>query len=296
MPELPEVETIKTGLSKLIIGKKIISLESNWSKSFPNSQKDTDRFLIGSSITNIRRRGKVLIIELDSKYALLIHLKMTGQLVYRDRDFAFGAGHPTDSLIGVLPDKSTRVTFEFADGGRLFFNDQRKFGWVRLIPVIEIANIDFFKKIGPEPLDDKLDTDTFINHLNRRKNSSIKSVLLDQTIIAGIGNIYADEALWQAKIHPKTLVKDISPPHLKKLFEDIRLVLDLSIKNGGSTDRNYINAEGERGSYLRFANVFRRQNQPCSRCQELIQKIRVAGRGTHICPNCQKLPKTKGKT
>lgn len=288
MPELPEVETVRLGLSRLIIGKTVSSVEHDWPKSFPNAKEDVDQFLIGSKIVDIRRRAKVLILELSSNYSLVVHLKMTGQLVYRGTE-NFGAGHPNDSLIGKLPDKSTRVIFEFSDKTHLFFNDQRKFGWVRMIPTPEVANIDFMKKVGPEPLEKDFTFRVFESRLKRRKNSTIKAALLDQTVLAGIGNIYADESLWGAKIHPATKVADVSVSKLRKLHQEIIYVLNLSLEKGGSTDRNYVNAEGKKGSYIDFARVFRKENLPCYRCGTVIIKTRVAGRGTHLCPKCQKL-------
>lgn len=316
MPELPEVETVRRGLSGLLPGKKVLNVWHDWPRGFPNSDEDVRAFLIGANIVEVKRRAKVLLIGLDTGYSLIIHLKMTGQLVYvgkpdssassprssaktGDRrqmpgDTAsqeverFGAGHPSDSLLGKLPDKSTRVVFDLGDA-RLFFNDQRKFGWVRLLPTAEIPNIDFFKTVGPEPLAADFTANDFAQRLVRRPKSGIKAVLLDQTIIAGVGNIYADEALYAAKIHPATLVKDLSKAKMQKLYESVRQVLTASIEKGGSTDRNYVDAEGRRGAYLDFAKVFRKQGQPCHRCGTPIVKIRVAGRGTHICPHCQKL-------
>lgn len=290
MPELPEVETVRTGLAQLLPGLEVLSVECNNPKSFPNSTADVDGFLIGSKVTNVRRRAKVLIIDLSSDYSLVIHLKMTGQLVYRSHDDLerFGAGHPNDSLVGLLPDKSTRVVISF-EKAKLFFNDQRKFGWVRLMPTVEIENLDFFKKVGPEPLNADFTADQLYERLQRRKNTTIKAALLDQTVLAGIGNIYADESLWGAKIHPATLVKNVSRPQIKLLFKEIQFVLRLAIEKGGSTDRNYVDAEGKKGSYMDFARVFRRENQPCPRCGAIIEKSRVAARGTHTCPKCQKL-------
>jgi formamidopyrimidine-DNA glycosylase len=247
MPELPEVETIKIGLAKLLPGKAVKDVWYDWDKSFPNAPADVARFLVGAKIEKVRRRAKVLIIELNSGWALVIHLKMTGQLVYVGKTKRFGAGHPGKELVGELPAKSTRVVLDFTDGRKLFFNDQRKFGWMRLMPTLEI----------PE-----------------------------------IGNIYADESLWGAKIHPATLTKDVPKAKLVALYNSLRGVLNLSIQKGGSTDRNYVDAQGKKGSYLSFANVFRREGQPCPRCGTPIEKIRVAGRGTHICPRCQKIPKS----
>jgi len=289
MPELPEVETVRIGLNLLIVDRCVQSVSFDWPKSFPNADTDVKRFLVGAHITTIARRAKILLIELDTHYTLVIHLKMTGQLVFRSSTEQFGAGHPNDSLIGELPDSSTRVTLGFKDGSKLFFNDQRKFGWMRLLPTPEVAKLDFFQKVGPEPLADDFTARDFASRLLRRKASGVKAVLLDQTVVAGIGNIYADESLWGAKIHPETKVQAISTARLASLYKALRAVLRLSIEKGGSTDRNYVDAKGKRGSYLAFANVFRREGQPCPRCGTTIVKLRVAGRGTHICPHCQKL-------
>lgn len=315
MPELPEVETIRIGLSKLLPGLVVKDVWHDWPKSFPNAPADVARFLVGAEITGIKRRAKVLIIELSSGYSLVIHLKLTGQLVFgykneqskelrsKNKDKAsnskliihssekFGGGHPTNSLVGKLPDKTTRVILEFTSGAKLFFNDQRKFGWMRLLPTAEVPLIDFMQTVGPEPLEDAFTVDKFIEQLITRKNSPIKAVLLDQKVLAGVGNIYADESLWLAKIHPATNVAKIPRTRLVILHQSLRDVLNLSIENGGSTDRNYVNAKGERGSYLQFAQVFRKEGQPCPRCGAEIIKIRVAGRGTHICPREQRAPK-----
>ncbi len=321
MPELPEVETVKNGLLRLIVGRKVVCINSDNHKSFPNSKPDVDNFLIGAKVINVRRRAKVLMIDLSSKYTLVIHLKMTGQLVFVNehygnrgsemgdrklessifntqtptltREVRFGGGHPTDSLIKNLPDKSTRVEIEFEDSSRLYFNDQRKFGWMKLVPTIEVEDMDFIKKLGPEPLSPDFTPKQFAERFKRRSNTTIKAALLDQTVIAGVGNIYADESLWGAKIHPATRVGDLSYPELKLLYSEIRYVMNLSIEKGGSTNRNYVDAEGKKGKYMDFARVFRKEGQPCPRCGMEIIKIRVAGRGTHICPKEQKLSKPK---
>lgn len=286
MPELPEVETIKRGLDKYIVGRSIASVLSDNPKSFPNDQTDVDNFMIGSSVVSIRRRAKVLMIDLSSNYSLVIHLKMTGQLVYVG-DERFGAGHPTDSLINTLPDKSTRVEITFADRSKLFFNDQRKFGWMRLMPTSEIVNIDFMKKVGPEPLEPEFTAEQFAERLTRRKKSNIKAALLDQSVVAGIGNIYADEALWGAKVHPERRVETLSNQEVSRILAEVKSVMTLSIEKGGSSNRNYIKVDGKKGSYMDFARAFRREGQPCPRCGADIIKLRVAGRGTHICPVCQ---------
>lgn len=339
MPELPEVETVRRGLASLLPGRIVATTKTYDSpKSFPNSPDDVGSFLIGASVRAVRRRAKVLMIDLDSDYSLVIHLKMTGQLVFINRkegyapplvsemnsdnalhplklgrspralqqaesskpngpedDFGasvdrFGAGHPNDSLVGSLPDRSTRVSIEFQDGSNLYFNDQRKFGWMKLMPTVEIPQIDFMKKVGPEPLEDSFDARQFIERMRRRNNTTIKAALLDQSVLAGIGNIYADEGLWGAKIHPSSRVKQVADSELSLLLDELKTVLLLSIEKGGSTDRNYVDAEGNKGSYIEFARVFRREGQPCRRHpDQLIEKIRVAGRGTHVCPICQPL-------
>ena len=284
VPELPEVETIRVGLAKIIVGKTIKSEEHFKPKSFPNDPETVSQFFIGASVTAIHRRAKVLLIELSSGYTIVTHLKMTGQVIVDDHGNHWGGGHPSDSLIGTLPDNTTRVIINFTDGSLLYFNDLRIFGWMKLIPTLEVSNLPFMLKVGPEPLADSFTADDFADRFTRRKRSLIKAALLDQSVVAGVGNIYADESLWSAKIHPHTRVEKVTREQLKDLYVQVRDVMNLSIAKGGSTDKNYVDAEGKRGSYLLFANVFRREGQPCTRCGGLIEKIRVAGRGTHICP------------
>lgn len=297
MPELPEVETVRRGLFRLIVGKQIAAVRVFDSpKSFPNDQSTVDEFVIGATIVDVRRRAKVLLIDLDTDYTLVIHLKMTGQLVVippatssQSQAPRWGAGHPNDSLIGALPDRSTRVEISFSDACHLFFNDQRKFGWVKVYPTMEVPNIDFMQRVGPEPLEAAFTSEQFIPRMRRRQNTTIKAAILDQTVLAGVGNIYADESLWGAQIHPAARVHDVTDKQLATLLEEIKCVMNLSIEKGGSTNHTYVNAEGKKGSYTDFARVFRREGQACSRCGSLIEKTRVAGRGTHICPVCQVL-------
>ncbi|HEX6416038.1 MAG TPA: bifunctional DNA-formamidopyrimidine glycosylase/DNA-(apurinic or apyrimidinic site) lyase [Candidatus Saccharimonadales bacterium] len=286
MPELPEVETVRRGLHELIIGRRVADVWHDTPKGFPNSDGDVKQFFIGATVTDVRRRAKVLLIDLSTEYTVVAHLKMTGQMVFRG-EAVFGAGHPNDSLIGELPDRSTRVVITFTDGSKLFFNDQRKFGWMKLMPSLEVPNIDFMKKVGPEPLEADFTAQEFAERFTRRAKTSIKAALLDQTVVAGVGNIYADEALWGAKIHPKRLVGSITPDEFALLYTELRSVMNLAIEKGGSTDKNYVNAEGKRGSYMDFARVFRREGKECPRCGETIIKFKAAGRGTHVCPHCQ---------
>jgi formamidopyrimidine-DNA glycosylase len=217
MPELPEVETVRRGLDKLIIGRRIKTVVHDTPKSFPNDPQAVTSFMQQANVIAVRRRAKVLLIDLSTHYSLVIHLKMTGQLVYVG-DTRFGAGHPNDSLVNALPDKSTRVTVEFLDTSHLYFNDQRKFGWMKLIPTAEVPDMDFMRRVGPEPLEDDFTPAQFSARFKRRANTSIKAALLDQSVVAGVGNIYADESLWGAKIHPKRLVKTITPKEFKLLY------------------------------------------------------------------------------
>lgn len=286
MPELPEVETVRRGLANLIIGKVVRSEVHDTEKGFPNAPQDVQQFLIGATVTDVRRRAKVLMIDLSSGYSLVIHLKMTGQLVFVG-ETRFGAGHPNDSLINELPDKSTRVTLSFNDDTNLYFNDQRKFGWMRLLPTVEIPNIPFMQKVGPEPLSTDFTSNDFIQRLARRPKTNIKAALLDQSVVAGIGNIYADESLWGAKIQPRRLVSSLTEQEMTLLYTEMRSVMNLAVEKGGSSNSTYVNAEGKKGSYMDFARVFRREGLECPRCGATIEKVRVAGRGTHICPVCQ---------
>lgn len=290
MPELPEVETVKRGLERLVIGKKIMAVTHDWEKSFPNTEESVEAFMIGATITGIRRRGKAMMLDLSSKYSLVVHLKMTGQLVYVG-DERFGAGHPSESLIDSLPDRSTRVTITFSDKTKLFFNDQRKFGYVKLIPTAEVDELPFFKKLGPEPLVDTFTSKEFIERMSRRKNTTVKAALLDQSVLAGVGNIYADESLFASQIHPARRVHELKETELATLLREVKAVMELSIEKGGSTDRNYVNAEGKKGSYIEIAKVFRREGQTCLVDGTIILKSRVAGRGTHYCPSCQTPPR-----
>lgn len=287
MPELPEVETVRRGLDRILVGKQILSVDVLNDKTLQFARTDLNTFVIGAKVVAIRRRAKMLIIDLDSDYSLLIHLKMTGQMVWRGAE-SWAAGHPNDSMIGDLPDRTTRIIFNF-DDGQLFFNDQRKFGWIRLYPTNTLGDTSELAKLGPEPLT----SDPAISFLRRARchpRTSIKAAILNQQVIVGVGNIYADESLWLAKIHPQTKVEELSDGELLHLLECIQKSLQAGLNSGGSTMRNYVRVDGTRGNYLdKFAHVYGREGKPCDRCGHEIIKIKVAGRGTHICPNCQKL-------
>ncbi len=281
MPELPEVETIKRGLKKFIIHQKITRITISCEKSFQGELAIAEN----QTIINIRRFGKALILDLDNNYSLMIHLRMTGQLIY-DGEERYAAGHPSDNFTSKLPNKQTRVILEL-ENGTLYFNDQRKFGFIKVIKTKEVENDTFIKKLAKEPW--LMNAEELYEKFQKHQNSPIKAVILDQTIICGLGNIYADESLFMSRIHPKRKAGTISKKETETLLRSACEVMQRSIDSGGSTMATYVKADGTKGDYLeKFAQVFRREGKPCLNCGTKIIKIKVAGRGTHICPNCQK--------
>ena len=278
MPELPEVETIKRGLSKFIINKKLTKTTILCEKSFIGAP-------VTGTVKSIRRFGKALIIDLDSHKSLMIHLRMTGQLIYDGKE-RYAAGHPSDNFTDKLPNKQTRVVLEF-DSGALYFNDQRKFGFIKVIDTDKVEDDAFIKKLAKEPW--QMTPEEFYEKLQKHKNSPIKAVILDQTIICGLGNIYADESLFMSGIHPATKAGSLTKKETTVLLNMADRAMNISIASGGSTMKDYVKADGTKGDYLdKFAQIFNRTGKPCKVCGTTIKKIRVAGRGTHICPNCQR--------
>jgi formamidopyrimidine-DNA glycosylase len=283
MPELPEVETLKRELAKVLVGKKIKAFASDKFK-LPE--------LAGKKITSVERRAKVLIIKLAGKFTLLVHLKMTGQLIFKPKmgQLVIG-GHPQEN-----PFKYTRAVFTFTDGSQLFFNDLRKFGWLRIVRETDLTKI--FSETGVEPLSRDFTLEKFKTILARYPHRPLKQLLLDQTLIAGLGNIYVDEACFLAKVLPTRKVSSLAPAEVKKLYESIVMVLKLSIAKKGTSARHYRRADGRRGGFVPYLNVYGRQGQPCKRCLPggalaksggtPITKIKWHGRGTHYCSHCQK--------
>ncbi|HSX41052.1 MAG TPA: bifunctional DNA-formamidopyrimidine glycosylase/DNA-(apurinic or apyrimidinic site) lyase [Candidatus Saccharimonadales bacterium] len=291
MPELPEVETIRAGLQQKVVGLKITDVEVLFGKSFPYPGEDIDKYVIGAKIESLERRAKVLIINLSSDHSLLFHLKMTGQIVWAPKSGPrFAGGHPSESMARELPDNSTRAVFSLSDGSRIFFNDQRKFGWVKLVETQDVIRDSLIARLGPEPLTEAFELKPFAAILKRRGGSPIKAVILDQSTVSGVGNIYADESLHLAKIHPARLAGSLKPAEVKSLYEAIKTIIALGVEHGGTSFTHYVNALGGKGDYLRSARVFRRQGLTCPVCGTVIIKTRVAGRGTHLCPKCQKAP------
>ncbi|MEX2012652.1 MAG: bifunctional DNA-formamidopyrimidine glycosylase/DNA-(apurinic or apyrimidinic site) lyase [Patescibacteria group bacterium] len=282
MPELPEVETIRRALQKTLSGQKIRSVNVRFIKLF-HGNPDT---LKNQTITEIFRRSKVLIIQL-SKSVLLIHLKMTGQLIYvPEHGEAIVGGHPDKVYSLNLPHKHSHIIFEL-DKGTLYFNDLRKFGWVKVYDNLEQAAHEF-AKLGPEYTWPEYTLEHIFGKLARRQNITIKQALLEQSLVAGVGNIYADETLFCAKIRPTRKAKDVKPAEIKKIFECIPHVFELSLKHGGTSSRDYLQPDGSLGTYLNFANVYKREGLPCKVCGNPIERIKISGRSSHFCPNCQK--------
>lgn len=287
MPELPEVETIKRGLAQALPGLRLKNVEVLAPARFHHKYDIGE--LDKQKIIDVRRRAKVLIIDLDDGNSILFHLKMTGQLIFEDKDDRIAGGHPTPPLNTPLPNNSTHVIFTFSNGERLFFNDLRKFGWIKVMQTNQLNSFDLLKTAGSEPFDDNFTTADFYTRLQKRKKTFIKTALMDPTIIAGIGNIYSDEALWIAKIHPKKRVKELTQKQTAVLFAAIREILGVAISFRGSSSKTYVDHKGDVGKFLDFASVYHKVGIPCKRCGMPIVKEKINGRTAHFCPNCQKL-------
>lgn len=283
MPELPEVEIIKIFLAKEILGLRVKKVDVLNKKSFLGDPE----LLVGKEIKSVERRAKVLRIRLDD-CELLIHLKMSGQIILSG-DEVLGGGHPTKDMFGVLPNKSTRVIFELSDKSKLFFNDQRKFGWIKLVgQELSVMTEDYFKNLGPEPLENKFSWTILRDRLLRRKKTPVKVAILDQEIVAGVGNIYACEACFIAGVDPRKLVKDLKEGELKLLHKGIVEALRSGVKYGGSSKTHFADPGGKKGLFLHYAFVYGRESEACRNCRSQIKKMKLGGRGTYYCDVCQK--------
>jgi formamidopyrimidine-DNA glycosylase len=276
MPELPEVEVIKIFLEDKLLNQKIVSLDILNAKSFIGDPKD----IINKKIIRFTRIGKQLSIHLNNGKIMLVHLKMTGQLIID----GFMLGHPTKSF----NQKSTRLKFNFSDSSILFFNDQRKFGWIKIYNNQSELSEDQ-KNLGHDIFDDKFTPDYLYSQLQRSK-APIKSILLDQHFFAGIGNIYANDALFLSKIHPSNPSNKIQRTSVLALHNNLLLIMRQSVLAGGSTmkDNKYIRPDGSFGNNQFFFRVYQRAGEPCLVCKTKIKRIVVGGRGTFFCPKCQK--------
>lgn len=288
MPELPEVTVVVDSLNKAIKGLVLDSIEYDWPRKFFWGNYSTDD-LKGAKVKGLKRFGKVIIIELSNGLSLAIHLKLTGQLIYQDKKTRVSGGHPIPPLNLPAPNKSTRATFTFTNGGKLYFNDLRKFGWVKVVKNDEesIQNAIGKAELGPDPL--VMPEDEFLDRIKKKPQSRIKKLLMEQTFVAGIGNIYSDEALWRAKIHPKRSVASLSDREIRAIFRGVVDSFNLAIQKGGSSANSFVDGRGEKGLYLSFANAYHMTGKPCRRCKTLIVREKMDGRSAHYCPNCQQL-------
>ncbi len=283
MPELPEVETIKRYLDKAIIGQKVLGIKILSKKQFPGNPKD----VIDEKITAVYRRGKNLIIELSGNKALLCHLKLTGQFIWWPGKNKAVFKKPIPFNGQELPGKTTRVIIKLSKGN-LFFNDLRKFGWIKILTNSEKQLTDNLAKLGPEPFSKDFNN-AYLQNIFLKTSKPIKLVLLDQEKIAGIGNIYANEALFLAKINPQKPAKNLKPDDIQRLRKAVLRVLEQGIKYGGSSasDEAYIRPDASQGSYQQHFKVYQKQGQKCPRCKNPIKRVDLGGRGTFFCPKCQ---------
>lgn len=281
MPELPEVETIRLGLQKYLVGHVIKRIDVRLSKMFLGDPKNAEK----AKVTAARRFGKGLVIDLDNAHSIAVHVKMTGQLLYTGKKVPKDTKVAIGKIGKVLPNSATHVIFHLDEGAVLYYNDIRQFGWVKLVKTIDVAELPFFKGLGPEPFRD-LDYKTFRKILSSKK-SPIKPLLMDQKIISGVGNIYANEALYTAKIHPKRPASSLTETETRRLFDVIEAVLKKGLAAGGSSEWQYVNALGEEGSYQKIFQIYGQDGKKCKNCGATIEKFQMSGRGTFFCPVCQ---------
>ena len=272
MPEMPEVETIVCGLRQRIIGERIHDIQVYWPRSLANCSADAfRRALVGGRVRSARRRGKYIILGV-ARWFVVIHLRMTGQLLVYDR-----CGQRLN-----VP-RHVRFSFRFDYGSCLHFRDMRKFGRCYLVDCPE----EIVGDIGPEPLDGSFTTATLSDILRNRRRQ-LKAALLDQRVLAGLGNIYVDESLWRAGIHPLRHTHELTDGEVANLYDAMCYTLRTAVANGGTTVRDYRDSSGVFGSHQGALAVYQRHGQPCPACGATIRKLRVAGRGTHVCPECQR--------
>ena len=281
MPELPEVETARRYIEQGLVGKRIESVQVRLPKLLRDSPLPSLETLVGHTIMRARRRAKVLIIDLDGELSLLVHLKLAGQVaLFLPDESRLVAGHPVPAPTGDYPHKTTHVEFAFADGTIAYFSDVRQFGWFRLMPTDDVeAALDAFG-FGPEGTE-PLDLDV-LGAVVARRGIPIKTLLLDQSFIAGLGNIYVDEVLFRSRVHPATPAKNISPEQRRTVLEHVPPVLAEGIRQGGAKIIHNVAHPVDQ-----FPAVHARAGEPCFVCGTTIEKIRVGGRGTYFCPLCQ---------
>lgn len=290
MPELPEVETIRVDLNEFVVDKKISTVTVLKTKMVHGGTAASFmKGLTNNHITRVERRGKLLIFCLKNGQFMLLHLKMTGQLIYQDRTHLIAGGHTmTDPEANfVVPNQYTHINFDFADGSHLYFNDLRQFGYVELTNAAGKERA--ISKMGIEPLQSDYTLAAFAAALHKHQKTAVKTALMDQRHITGIGNIYADESCFLAGILPTRLVSTLSDDDLKALYDATKKIITAAIKHRGTTFNDYRDTKGRKGNYVPYLMVYGRGGQECKRCKQgIIHKIKLAGRGTTYCSRCQK--------
>lgn len=281
MPELPEVETITRRLRKVLPGKVIEGVTVYSAKSFSGQPSA----IIGARIESVERRAKVMSLVLSNGLKIATHLKMTGQLIYLDSSTRVGGGHPTADWVHELPSKHTRIEYQLSAGAKLFFNDQRLFGWMRVLPADEHAAM--FTHFGPDIIEPKVTVEYLIPIL-ARKSVSIKQVIMDNQVVAGIGNIYACDCLNLARISPFRPAKSLTVTEIETLLAAAKQVIARGIELGGTTsDGKYVDIDGFAGGYQHELLAYDRLDKPCYNCGSNILKAKLGGRGTYWCSVCQ---------
>jgi formamidopyrimidine-DNA glycosylase len=280
MPELPEVETIRLGLQKYLVGHKIEAVDVRSAKLFQGEPEN----IVGAKVKEVRRFGKGLVIDLSNDYSLTIHVKLTGQLIYRGEETKEIA--VSKDKVGTVPNNFTHVVFSLDKDAKLYYNDQRRFGWIKVVPTEGIPNLSYFKGMGPEPFKD-LTLPKFKSIISV-SSIKIKPLLMDQKRIGGIGNIYANDALFLAGIDPRRSAKQITEEELVKLYVAIHKVMERSLRYGGASELSFVNVLGQEGGYQYHSLVYGKKGKECPNKNGTIQKIFLGGRGTFFCESCQK--------
>jgi formamidopyrimidine-DNA glycosylase len=308
MPELPEVQTVVTELNKRLRGRKISRVVVNNAKLVsvgPQivsnirdvSQKTVNEFarlLVGRKFTGVARRGKMLIFDLDGPLSLLVHLKMTGQFIFEDKAQAKKTGgkyrilNKLTAPLVKLPAKHTHVAFHFTDSSKLYYNDLRQFGYLRVVRDRDFEHVREFKDYGPEPLEKSFTLAVFQSALKNRKKIPIKLALMDTKVVVGIGNIYSDEILYHARVRPNRTIASLKDKELKAVFDQIKPVLKTGIKYKGSSVGDFVRTDGKWGSMGKHHFVYGRKGRPCLRCATIIQSLKLGGRTSCFCPKEQK--------
>ncbi|MCX6723905.1 MAG: bifunctional DNA-formamidopyrimidine glycosylase/DNA-(apurinic or apyrimidinic site) lyase [Candidatus Staskawiczbacteria bacterium] len=291
MPELPEVQTTVDGLNKKVLKRTFVDVWSDWGKIVkkPIFFEEFRREIKNKKIKRIWRRAKNIIFDLSEGYSLLIHQKMTGHLLVGSWNLESGKWVPAGK--GPLNDPYNRflhVVFFFDDGKMMALSDARKFAKIELWKTEELLSSKEFKNLGPEPLEKSFTLDKFKQAL-KDKRGKVKQVIMKPEVIAGIGNIYASEALWQAKIHPEKNIAKLSDKELGLLYQAIKKVLTLAVKLGGESFSDYRKPDGSKGDFDTEREAYKREGQKCHRCSTKIERIKFGGRSAFFCPRCQKL-------